>query len=67
MKKIKYKGHVYVRVDSTLHISDWNIPKNDFTKAKQLIDKALREVGRKSYDYEHYIDEAVRLLGDYTS
>lgn len=67
LKKIKYKGHVYVRADSTLIINDWNIPKSDFTKVKQLMDKALQEVRRKSYNYEHYVDEAVHLLADYRS
>lgn len=67
MKKIKYKGHTYVRADSTLLISDWGIPKNDFTKVKQLMDKALQEVRRKSYNYERYVDEAVHLLADYRS
>lgn len=65
MKKIKYKGHTYVRADSVPHITDWNVPVRDFAKAKQLIDKATQEARRKSYNYEHHIEQAIMLLDDY--
>lgn len=65
MKKIKYKGHTYVRADSVLHITDWNVPVRDFAKAKQLIDKAAQEARRKSYNYEHYIEQVIMLLDAY--